>query len=71
MLDYLFKFVFRVYYQIGADNVRSQMAISRLGAKKVDEQEVAYFGELPKPNFIYEIKKEEWLNRNNMQVNEI
>ena len=61
MLDYLFGFVSRVRFQIGADNIRSQMAISRLGAKKVGEQEVAYFGELPKLNYIYRIEKEEWL----------
>jgi RimJ/RimL family protein N-acetyltransferase len=61
MLDYLFQFVSSVYFQIGADNIRSQIAISRLGARKVGEQEVAYFGEVPKLNYIYRIKKEEWL----------
>ena len=61
MLDYLFQFVSQVYFQIGAENVRSQIAIGHLGAKKVDEQEVAYFGELPKLNYIYRIEKEEWL----------
>ena len=61
MLDYLFQFVSHVGFQIGADNVRSQIAISRLGAKKVGEQEVAYFGELPKLNYIYQIEKDEWL----------
>jgi len=63
MLDYLFGFVARVYFHIGADNLRSQMAIARLGAKKVGEQEVAYFGELPKLNYVYTITKEEWLER--------
>lgn len=71
MLEYLFRFVSRVYFEIGAENIRSQMAISRLNAKKVDEQEVAYFGELPKLNFIYEIEKEEWFKHNSSQVNKI
>ena len=58
MLDYVFQFVSKVYFHIGADNIRSQIAISRLGAEKVAEQEVAYFGEAPKLNFMYEISKE-------------
>ena len=63
MLDYLFQFVSHVYFQIGAGNIRSQIAISRLGAKKIAEQEVAYFGESPKLNFVYSIGKEEWQQR--------
>ena len=55
MLDYVFRFVDRVYLHVGANNIRSQIAVGRLGAKKVGEQEVAYFGEAPKLNFIYAI----------------
>lgn len=62
MLDYIFQFVSKVYFHIGATNTRSQIAIGRIGAKKIGEEEVQYFGEAPKMNFIYEIKKEEWLN---------
>ncbi|MGN6541440.1 MAG: hypothetical protein ACTHK8_03650 [Ginsengibacter sp.] len=47
-----------MYFHIGADNIRSQIAIIRLGAEKVAEQEVTYFGEAPKLNFMYEISKE-------------
>jgi RimJ/RimL family protein N-acetyltransferase len=57
MLDYIFKFVNSVYFHIGAENIRSQTAITRLGAVKVGEQEVRYFGEPPKLNFVYEITK--------------
>lgn len=60
MLDYLFQFVSEVYFHIGAGNARSQIAISRLGAKKIAEQEITYFGENPKLNYIYRIRKEEW-----------
>jgi N-acetyltransferase len=63
MLNYLFKFVSQVCFQIGGNNIRSQIAIARLGAKKVGEQEIAYFGESPKLNYIYRIEKEEWLVR--------
>ncbi|RNI21951.1 GNAT family N-acetyltransferase [Rufibacter latericius] len=61
LLNYLFGFVSRVYFHIGAGNIRSQIAIGRLGASKVGEQEVAYFGEPPKLNYTYCIEKEEWL----------
>ena len=60
MLDYIFQFVPKVQFHIGAGNLRSQIAISRLGAEKTGEEDVAYFGEAPKLNFIYEIKKENW-----------
>lgn len=60
MLDYIFQFVDRVYFHIGAENLRSQIAISRLQAVKISEQEVTYFGETPKLNFVYEICKADW-----------
>lgn len=60
MLDYCFRFVSTVNFHIGANNIRSQIAISRLQAKKVKQQELSYFGEAPKLNFLYQITKEEW-----------
>lgn len=60
MLNYLFQYVSKVNFHIGADNIRSQIAIGRLGAKKIGEQEVSYFGESSKLNFVYEIDKEKW-----------
>lgn len=63
MLDYIFQFVSKIYFHIGADNVRSQIAISRLGAEKISEQEVTYFGEAPRLNFLYQISKNNKDNR--------
>lgn len=60
MLDYIFRFVSKVKFHIGAENVRSQIAIGRLGARKVAEEVVAYFGEPDRLNFVYEIQKEDW-----------
>lgn len=60
MLEYLFEHVSKVLFHIGAENIRSQIAIGRLGAVKVGEQSVAYFGEPPKLNFVYAIEKEAW-----------
>lgn len=62
MLDYIFQFVSKVYFHIGAENLRSQIAISRLGTTKIAEQEITYFGEAPKWNFVYELRKEDWIN---------
>ncbi|SKC07977.1 Protein N-acetyltransferase, RimJ/RimL family [Soonwooa buanensis] len=61
MMDYIFQYVDKVIFHIGAENLRSQISISRLGAEKFDEQLVEYFGESPKLNFIYQIKKENYL----------
>lgn len=60
MLQYAFRFVDSVLFHIGANNIRSQKAIKRLGATKIDELEVTYYGEESKLNFVYEIKKEDY-----------
>jgi N-acetyltransferase len=63
LLNYIFQFVSQVYFHIGGQNIRSQTAISRLGAEKIAEEEIAYFGEKPNLNFIYRLSKEKWLAR--------
>ncbi|CAA7390214.1 GNAT family N-acetyltransferase [Chryseobacterium fistulae] len=61
MLDYIFQFVDTVYFHIGKENFRSQIAMERLGGKKIAEEEVAYFGEPTRVNYVYKIKKENWI----------
>lgn len=63
MLDYIFDFVNTVRFQIGAHNIRSQISIVRLRAEKIGEEETAYYGEEPKLNFVYEMRKETWEDR--------
>jgi len=58
MLMHAFKFVNYVVFHIGANNIRSQKAIVKLGAKKVDELEMEYYGEPVKLNYVYQIDKE-------------
>lgn len=58
MLDYAFLHVDKVYFHIGAFNIRSQKAIEKIGAVKVDEFEVEYYGEDSKLNFVYKIENE-------------
>jgi RimJ/RimL family protein N-acetyltransferase len=60
LLDYLFQYVDLVIFHIGAHNIRSQISITRLGAIKTGEIEVAYHGEAVKNNFIYQIQKASW-----------
>ncbi|WBV56927.1 GNAT family N-acetyltransferase [Chryseobacterium sp. Chry.R1] len=61
MLDYIFQFVDKVHFHVGKENLRSQIAMERLGGIKTGEEEVAYFAEPTRTNFVYEIKKESWL----------
>jgi uncharacterized CHY-type Zn-finger protein len=61
MLDYAFQYVNTIYFYIGAVNKRSQISIERIGAKKIREEETAYYGEAPKPDYVYAIEKKDWL----------
>lgn len=63
MLDYAFQFVDHVILHIGATNFRSQKASEKLGAVKISEIEVAYYGEPVKWNFVYQIDKAKWTEK--------
>lgn len=58
MMDYAFQYVDTIYFHIGATNIRSQKAIEKIGAIKIDAIEVTYYGEASKLNYIYRINKE-------------
>lgn len=57
MLDYAFQFVDKVIFHVGADNMRSRIAMERLGAIYMGMEEVAYFGEPLKANVVYVINR--------------
>lgn len=57
MMEHAFQFVDHVFFHIGAQNIRSQKAIEKLGAVKIKEEEIAYYGEESKLNFIYRIQR--------------
>ena len=57
LLKYAFLFLEKVYFQIGANNLRSQSAIAKLGAIKIKEEMVEYYKEKPKLNYLYLIEK--------------
>ncbi|MGC4104093.1 GNAT family N-acetyltransferase [Ferruginibacter sp.] len=60
MLQHAFQWVDTVQFFIGAVNKRSQISLERFGAIKTGEQELAYYGEAPKLDFVYSITKERW-----------
>ncbi|MEY3820867.1 MAG: GNAT family N-acetyltransferase [Bacteroidota bacterium] len=57
MLNYAFIYVERVIFHVGALNIRSQNAMLQLGAKKIGEEIIAYFGESDRLNYVYEMRK--------------
>ena len=57
MLNHAFNYVDKVVFYVGANNIRSQKAMDRIGGIKIREEVVAYFGEPDRLNFRYEINK--------------
>jgi len=57
MLSHAFNYVDKVAFYVGANNIRSQKAMERIGGIKVREEVVAYFGEPDRLNYKYEINK--------------
>jgi RimJ/RimL family protein N-acetyltransferase len=58
MLDYAFQFVNSVVFHIGLENIRSQKAVLKLGAKKINELDFASVGKITHGE--YEILRSEW-----------
>jgi len=57
MISYALGFVDHIIFHVGASNFRSQKAMEKLGAEKIGEEVVAYFGEANRNNFVYRINK--------------
>ena len=55
MLDHAFRHVQHVIFHVGAQNLRSRIAMQRLGAELIREEDVAYFGEPPRRNVVFRI----------------
>ncbi len=60
MLDHAFRYVDKVLFHVGSVNIRSQMAMERIGGKRIGEQSVEYYGEPAKPNVVFSISKADW-----------
>jgi len=57
MLNYAFIYVEKVIFHVGAQNVRSQIAMEKLGAQKTGEETVAYYNEPDRLNYVYEMQR--------------
>ena len=57
LTDYAFQHVSKVLFFIGTNNIRSQIAIAKIGAEKIGEQEIAYYGEAATTNFIFALER--------------
>lgn len=62
MIEHAFQYADKILFHIGAKNKRSQTAISRVGAIKIDEQEMKYHGEDEHLGFIYELTPKRWMD---------
>jgi RimJ/RimL family protein N-acetyltransferase len=61
MLNHAFRFVERVLFHVGENNLRSRAAMQRLGGRLIGNAPVAYFGEVATVNVIYEIRRSDWV----------
>jgi len=59
MLDHIFRFVSKVYFHVGANNIRSQIAVGRIGAEKIGERE-AFSGGGATLSFVYGLDRKQW-----------
>lgn len=65
MLDYIFQYVSTVLFHVGKANIRSQIAVIRLGCTKMEDNEANDFGSLNDLNYTYQLNKETWTSRAN------
>lgn len=57
MLDHAFRFVARVYFEVGETNLRSRKAMENIGAKLVGKAELPLWDGIMHPFVVYEIKR--------------
>jgi RimJ/RimL family protein N-acetyltransferase len=60
MLDHAYRFADTVIFHVGASNIRSRMAMQKLGAVLIGETAMSYYGEPSNLNVIYRIDKADW-----------
>jgi RimJ/RimL family protein N-acetyltransferase len=63
MLNHAFRFVDRVVFHVGKNNLRSRRAMEKLGGVLAGEMPVSYYGEPSSTNVIYEIDRADWTAR--------
>jgi RimJ/RimL family protein N-acetyltransferase len=61
MLDHAFQFVDTVVFHVGASNMRSRMAMQKLGAILIGEAAISYYSEPSNQNVIYKMDQADWI----------
>jgi RimJ/RimL family protein N-acetyltransferase len=59
MIDYAFQHVDSILFHVGAENFRSQKAVLKLGAEKINDMAFIING-IDVPYFEYELRKSDW-----------
>lgn len=62
MFNHAFAYGYKVHLQIGANNIRSQKATEKLGARKIDETRIDFPNENPSLHYVYEIGPAEFIS---------
>ncbi len=66
LLDFAFKFIDKVVFHIGATNIRSQLAITKIGAKRIGEVNLDNSGQ-KLLHYEYLLQKHDWKKRPNQK----
>ncbi|OYZ02774.1 MAG: GNAT family N-acetyltransferase [Sphingobacteriia bacterium 28-36-52] len=61
MINYALEKVNTIHFFVGAENIRSQKAMEKLGAIKLGEVLMPYYGEPDRLNFQYQIDRNLWV----------
>lgn len=59
MIDNAFEYVDKVYFHIGENNIRSQKAVAKIGARYQGQVPFDYYGNIVMQN-LYKIDKQDW-----------
>lgn len=59
MMRYAFEFVDSIIFHVGEQNMRSRVAMERLGARLEGMEKVAYYGEPDRMNCVFVMRKED------------
>ena len=60
MINYAFQYVGIIIFHIGGGNIRSQMAVQKLGGKKIAEADGKEPGNVEQMKFTFALNKEDW-----------
>ena len=63
MIDHAFGFVEDIVFYIGKDNIRSQKAVEKIGARRITETHLKHLIKVSEKDWTYRISKADWKKR--------